>query len=351
MNRPAVLILGSSGFIGRAIQRQLYSTYDLITADLNPNPSNEYFTTQHHIIDQGNPDHVERLLTDLAPHSERLAGVVHLTAYYDFSNKPNERYNRLEQTFAKLLKGIDELLQVGIPILHSSSMASMEPTEPGLPLTPSSPRIGSWAYPHHKLEMERILESCELNRPVVELVLAGVYSDRAELVPLFQQIERVRRRRPEAVFIPGNTGCGLTYVHIDDVADAFERALIRLHDREGFHRLLIGEYSAVSYREIHDLASKHFHGYQLPLVWVPRWLAALGAGVLGWIGDRIGIRRFLRSWMVPYAGEHFEFDLTHTESIIGWKPRAHLSERLPAILDFAKGQPKDWLTVNKARPW
>ena len=116
-----------------------------------------------------------------------------------FGNQPNERYTRLEETFPQLLRGLDALLPAGAPILHSSSMAAMAPTEPGTPLSPNSPRVGSWAYPRHKLKMERILEACELNRPAAELVLAAVYSDYAELVPLFQQIERIRRRRPEAL--------------------------------------------------------------------------------------------------------------------------------------------------------
>ena len=351
MNRRAVIILGSSGFIGRAIQQQLSKDYTLITVDLKPNPFEKTPNTHHHIIDQGNPEQVAHLLSSLAQRSEQLVGVIHLTAYYDFRNQPDKRYTQLEQTFPQLLKGLDALLSDGAPILHSSSMAAMAPTEPGTPLSADSPRTGSWVYPQHKLTMERIIESCELRRPVAELVLAGVYSDRGELVPLFQQIERIRRRRPEALFFPANANRGLTYVHVNDVADAFARALVQLRDQPRVHRLLIGEPSAVTYREIHERASQEFHGYRLPLLWVPRWLAAAGAGILGWVGDIFGFRRFLRAWMVPYAGEHFEFDLTSTEASIGWKPQVHLADRLPYILRFAKSQPTDWLAVNQARPW
>ena len=136
------------------------------------------------------------------------------------------------------------------------------------------PRVGGWAYPRHKLAMEHIIESATLERPVAELVLAGVYSDRAELVPLFQQIERLRRRRPESFFLPANADRGLTYVHVDDVADAFARSLVHLRGQDTVHRLLIGEPSAVTYRDIHAAASQAFHGAVLPLVWVPRWQRA-----------------------------------------------------------------------------
>ena len=264
MKRPVVLIFGGSGFIGQAIQTLLSNDYDLIVVDLLPNPLEQKSSVEHYIIDQGNPEQVQHLLSKVAEQADRLVGAIHLTAYYDFRNQPDKRYTQLEENFPQLLRGLDALLPEGCPILHSSSMAAMEPTEPGSPLLASSPRIGSWEYPRHKLAMEHMIESCALKRPVAELVLAGVYSDKGELVPLFQQIERIRKRRPEALFFPGNVDRGLTYVHVEDVADAFARALVRLRDQPRVHRLLIGEPSAVTYREIHERASHAFHGYNLP---------------------------------------------------------------------------------------
>ena len=78
MNPPSVLILGASGFIGRAIQRQLSNEYQLITADLQPNVYSDVSSSEHHIIDQGDPKDVKRLLS--APftslrHTKRHGGV------------------------------------------------------------------------------------------------------------------------------------------------------------------------------------------------------------------------------------------------------------------------------------
>ena len=93
--------------------------------------------------------------------------------------------------------------------------------------------------------MERILESCSLNRPVAELVLGGVYSDQGELVPLFQQIERLRRFSSSVLF-HNSLNRGLTYVHVDDVADAFCHAMTPrpIACTPSSHR----EASAVTYR-------------------------------------------------------------------------------------------------------
>ncbi|MEL6344470.1 MAG: NAD-dependent epimerase/dehydratase family protein [Myxococcota bacterium] len=361
-DRPAVLILGGGGFIGQRLRLRLMDRYDLLTVDIRrPAPVHTLMGAHPQpqpweriaVLDQGDPNDVEQILTFAGAHRERLAGVVHLTAYYDFRNQPDVRYDRLENTFRALLLGLDQLLPDGAPILHSSSMAAMAPTEPGQRQTADSPRLGAWAYPRHKLAMERIIENLALQtpRPLAELVLAGVYSDRAELVPLFQQIERIRARRIEALFYPGATDRGLTYVHVDDVAAAFDLGLERLRDRPAVHRLLIGEPEPVSYEDIHVRAGQAFHGQAGPLFDVPPWVAKAGAAVLGWLGDQIGVRRFLRAWMVDYAGEHFAFDLSDTEAALGWQPQVHLRERLDVILQFAHTHPELWLEVNHARPW
>ena len=162
MSRPAVLILGGSGFIGRALQKRLGNQYDLIIADLQRNHSTDTSSMQCHIFDQGDGKQVKELLSKLASCSDRLVGAIHLTAYYDFRNQSDARYTNLEATFPQLLKGLDELLPVGAPILHSSSMAAMAPTNPGIPLSAESTRAGTWVYPKHKLNMEHIITSSQL---------------------------------------------------------------------------------------------------------------------------------------------------------------------------------------------
>ena len=74
-------------------------------------------------------------------------GLIHLTAYYDFRNRPDQRYTELEQTFPQLLHGLDKLLPTSAPpVLRGSSMPAPRTNGAGLPALGSSPRIGSWAY-------------------------------------------------------------------------------------------------------------------------------------------------------------------------------------------------------------
>jgi len=173
----------------------------------------------------------------------------------------------------------------------------------------------------------------------------------AGLVPLLRQVGRVRSRRVEAVLYPGDVDRGLTYVHVDEVAAACIASRSELRGEARVGRLLIGEGAPVTYRDIHERSSLAFHAAVLPLLPVPMWLAWFGAAALGWLGDRIGIRRFLRPWMVQFAGEHFEFSLQETQEAIDWAPQHQLRDVLDDILDFAATHPELWLEINRARPW
>lgn len=354
-----VLILGAQGFIGTELRRHLAPRRRLLSVDVRPgDPIRSHVGSdglcQEKLFqtDLGDPRQIDELF-EAIPESdlERLRGVVHLAAYYDFKNKPDRRYDRLHLALDHLLRRIEERVPEGVPLVYASSMASMAPTEPGEPLSEYSPRLGAWAYPAFKIKAEDVLRDAELERATVELVLAGVYSNLCELVPLFKQIELVRSHSFEKYFYPGPVDRGLTYVHVEEVTRAFEKAMETFFGERGVERFLIGQESPVTYREIHDRAGQAFFGKKLPIQRIPRPLAYMGAKVLGAAASKIGKRRFIQPWMIEFAGEHFEFDLSHTRDDLGWSPRRSLHDDLDRILQLAAFHPDVWLEVNEQRPW
>jgi nucleoside-diphosphate-sugar epimerase len=355
----AVLVLGAEGFIGRALRARLADRYRLLSVDVRPPTPVEQLADgrappvgERRIrCDLGDPRQIDRTFGGLGAELRACAGVVHLASYYDFANRPDPRYDRLHLAMPRLLEWIGDGIPVESPVIYASSMAALAPTRPGRRLRPESPRLGAWMYPRYKREAERVLEGAGLRQPVVELVLAAVYSDWCELVPLYQQIERVARRVLEACFYPGPTDRGLTYLHLDEATEAFDKALEALRGRPGIHRFLVGQHEPVTYREIHERASLAFHGRVLPLRRVPPELARVGARALKGLAALRGRRRFLAPWMVRFAGEHFEFDLTETTEALGWTPSRSLHEDLGPMLDFAATHHDLWRAINERRPW
>ncbi|MEM1023623.1 MAG: NAD(P)-dependent oxidoreductase [Myxococcota bacterium] len=344
--RERVVILGAAGFIGRVLRKHLGGRYALTSVDREwRSPPGEAYERQL-TMDVGDPAAVEQLMVDMELEGNNLAGVIDLVAHYDFKNKPDPRYRSVETGLEILLKRMGERLASHVPFLYASSMASLEPTEPGRKLSEQSPRAGHWAYPAHKVRCEKIMEAADIPQPRVQLVLAAVYSDWCELVPLYKQIERVRASTL-ANFYPGPTDRGLTYVHVEDVARAFERALVVGRGSNGVMRQLVGEDAPVTYQQIQDTASEIFHGNKGTVLRVPRILAKTGAAVLGAVGSE----DFIKPWMIDFAGEHFEFDLSSTRSVLDWNPRHDLQLELAPMIQRAHGDPERWRTLNDARPY
>jgi len=346
-----ILILGAQGFIGRALRRRLRGRMPLVNVD-QADPGPEQVAGETNLqLDLGNPADVDAIFDHLGDDAAGLAGVIHLAAYYDFKNQPDPRYGALEDGLQHLLRRCAERLPGEVPFVYASSMAALAPTEPGEKLGPESPRSGAWAYTAHKVRCEQILETADIPHPRGELVLAGVYSDWCELVPLYQHIERIRRSSVERLFYPGPVDRGFPYLHVDDAAEAFESAVRLLRGRAGVHRYMVGEDVPIPYRDIQQTASQVLHGRDFEVLRVPKFLARQGARVMQGLASARGDRSFIKPWMIEYAGEHFELDTTKTSAELDWRPRHDMRDELPQIVARARDKPDEWLARNDARPF
>jgi nucleoside-diphosphate-sugar epimerase len=338
-------ILGAAGFIGKALRERLADRYALWTMDRkwaeddDPAPAEQRAT-----FDATDPAALDDWWSEVA--AGPMAGVIHLVAHYDFSNRSDPRYGAVETGLVHLLERVGETLPADVPLVYAGSMTTLRPTEPGRALTESSPRWGPWAYPAHKLRCAELLEASDIPHPRCELVLAGVYGEWCELVPLYFQIERARRSGPASWVYPGPVDRGLTYVHREDAAAAFELALSGLRGRAGTHRFLVGEERPMTYAEVHDAARRTFGKGRASFLRVPRAVAKAGAALF----QAAGAEPFVRPWMVDFAGEHFEFDLQQVRAGLGWQPQRSLFDEMDSMCRRARDQAEEWRRRNEARP-
>ena len=343
-SKRSIMITGAAGFVGAALRASLGLEYDLICVDLLPAPS-MLPGEEWHQIDVTDSQAVDQLFRGLRL---PLSGLIHLAWYYDFSNLPHPRYAAAVNGVAMLVEAFGRNAKQDAPFIFASSMAAMAATVPGVKQTPESPRSEAWQYPASKVRGERALRTVAIAQPIVEFVLAGVYSDFCELVPLFQSIERIRRGNFQSWFFPGRTDRGLTYVHLADVTRAMRCALHASYPKsQALHRLLVGEGTPVTNEEIFSATCAAFRRRQLPILKVPPALATFGAHLTTLISDD----NFVQPWMIPFAEEHFEFDLSHTTQRIGWTPKRHLLDTLPTMLALASRDTSEWLMRNERRPW
>src|ERR671919_803115 len=102
-----ILITGSSGLIGSAVAGRLGEEFQIVGFDREgpPKPS-------HHVeqvtVDFTSDESVERGLQVLQTrHGSRLASVIHLAAFFDFSGEANPLYEQVTvRGTHRLLKGL-----------------------------------------------------------------------------------------------------------------------------------------------------------------------------------------------------------------------------------------------------
>ena len=204
-----------------------------------------------------------------------------------------------------------------------------------------------WEYPKSKIIAEDFLQKQKIKQTVIILVLAGVYSDYCELVPLYQTIELVPGRSPEKFFYPGRSDRGITYVHVEEVCDAVEKCFV-VDRQKQTQRFLIGQNAPLHYREIHQRTALRHYGKSIPLLRVPKILAHIGAYVLQKVSRK---RRFIQPWMIRFAGEHFYLDTSHAAQKLQWSSQRFVGRDLDVILSNMQNFPDKWYAKNSQRPW
>lgn len=341
-----IIVTGSSGFIGEAVCRAFVSDgYSVVGFDrpdaLQPLPGVTNIpcdvTTEQSVAEA-----VSSVLRDFA---QPIASVIHLAAYYDFSDEPSPLYERVTvQGTERLLR----LLKTARPeqFVFSSTMLVHAPCEPGQHINEEWPIDPKWDYPRSKVKAEQLIRTERGQLPVVLLRIAGVYTDRCESVPLAHQIQRVYERRLTSKVFPGDTSRGQSFVHLDDVVEAFRATVARRATLSRETTILIGEPDPLSYEELQRLLAGHIHGEtEWETTQIPKAVAKAGA----WVQDQIpGIEEpFIKPWMIDLADDHYALDISRARELLGWSPRHSLRNTLSKMVTALKSDPEAFYRLNK----
>jgi nucleoside-diphosphate-sugar epimerase len=341
--RPVVLVTGSSGLIGTRTVEALASDYKVVGMDVK-RPKGaagadfiECDLTKDESVAQALNAFGER-------HGDRLASVVHLAAYYDFSGEPSEMYDRLtvEGTF-RLLKRLKEFRVE--QFIFSSTILVMEPSKEGELLTEVSPLEDEpWDYPRSKIKTEELIRQERGNIPTVILRIAGVYDEDCHSIPIAQHISRIYEKRLESYFFPGDAGHGQAFVHMDDLIDCLRKVVALRSEFERSQIFLIAEPDVLSYAELQDRLGELIHGEEWPTIRIPKAVAKAGA----WVREKVAGEEetFIKPWMVDLADAHYPVAIGHAREGLGWEPKHRLRDTLPEMVRRLKRDPQQWYKTN-----
>ncbi len=343
-HRDVVLVTGSSGLIGAPVVRRLLKQSPVVGFDHAGDPVSPV-DMECICIDITSDASVSRALERVRRlNGDRIAAVIHLAAYYDFSGEPSPKYEEITvRGTERLLRGLQSF-QVEL-FVFSSTMLVHAPCEPGQLINEDWPLEPKWDYPKSKVQTEQVIRTERGAIPAVVFRIAGVYDDRCHSIPIAHQIQRIYERQLTSHVFPGDITHGQSFVHLEDVVEAIARVVDRRAHIPDETVLLIGEPLMLSYDELQRELGKLIHDEEWETRESPKALAKAGA----WLEDALpfGEEPFIKPWMIDLADDHYALDITRARTVLGWEPARSLRETLPKMVEALKADPAGWYRENK----
>ena len=352
-SKPIVLITGAAGNIGTSLAQLLSHDYEVVGLD-RPGTKADFPLIE---ADLSKDESVEMGIGEFRRRfGERLASVVHLAAFFDFSGEESPLYEEINvEGTRRLLRALQPLAVE--QLVYSGTMLVHRPGEPGEKIDEDQPVEPKWAYPKSKAAAEDVIRQEHGGIPYVLLHLAGLYDDETAVPTLAHQISRIYERDFQSHLYPGSPRAGQSMVHRDDMLDAFRRAIDRRKEIPSGTVILIGEEEAPGYEALQDEIGYLIHGSDdWPTLRVPKPAASAGA----WVQEKLepvvpdaidqGEEPFVKPFMVRMADDHYELDTSRARELLGWEPKHRIKDSLPSIVAALKRDPKAWYEKNGLTP-
>jgi nucleoside-diphosphate-sugar epimerase len=341
-SKPLVLITGSSGLIGSRLIEAVIGDFRVVGLDMKP-PRDRLADFIECDLTRSNS--VKSALEEVeARHGDRIASVIHLAAYYDFSGDPSPLYDKLTVEGTRRL--LRQLQRFAVEqFAFSSSLLVMKPVEEGEMIAEDSPVEATWDYPESKIKAEEVIRQEHREIPVVVLRIAGVYDEDCHSIPIAQQISRIYEKTLESYFFPGDASHGQAFVHLDDLVDCFRKCIERRRQLGAHELMLIAEPDVMSYAELQDRLGELLHGKEWPTIRIPKVAAKAGA----WVQEKMageGEETFIKPWMIDLADAHYPVQIERARQRLGWEPKHRLRDTLDEMVRRLKRDPKGWYERN-----
>lgn len=353
--KPLVVITGAGGHIGRHLCEALKSDYRLVGLERGIEGDEPCEMIQCDLTDDASMELAMRKLRD--EYGSKVASVIHLAAYFDFSGKDRPVYEAVNvQGSKKLLQHLDgfDVEQ----LVYSGTMLVHRPGMPGETIDEDTPLDPGWAYPQSKARAEHAMrEVAGQGVKLTFLHLAGLYDDKMAVPTLSHQIARIYERGLKSRFYAGDPDAGQAFVHIDDMMDAIKRAVDRRATLSDDETILIGEPHAISYNALQHRLGQLIHGSEhwttvnLPktLARSVAWLETKSEPIVPDAFDE-GEKPFIRPFMIDLSSDHYALDTAKAQELLDWQPTHRIEDKLGDIVATLKDDPLGWYTANGITP-
>ncbi|MCB1148660.1 MAG: NAD(P)-dependent oxidoreductase [Chlamydiia bacterium] len=343
-DKPIMLITGASGRIGKLCVHRFADEYHVVGFDRHEHDHEKEMT--HINMDISSDESVKNALDEVKNRfGSNIGPVIHLAAYYSFSNQRPELYDTITvQGTRRLLEELHTFDSVE-QFHFSSTLLVHAPCKVGQTINEDSPLQPKWDYPKSKVKTEKVIEELHGDIPAVVMRIAGCYDDMCHSIPIAHNIQRIYQHELNAHLYPGDTSHGNPFLHMDDLINAYALAIKKVGTLPNHLTLLIGEDKTASYKELQYQISEIVNHKDFHMLRVPKWLAKEGA----WVESKLPFfdDNFIQPWMVDLADDHYQLDISRAKKMIGWTPKHFVIDSLPIMMELLKSDPIRWYQENE----
>lgn len=344
-DKPLVVITGSVGNLGVAITDALQEKYQVIGFDKEGTDCDIPFDiTSDSSVSQSFNLFKKR-------YGSKIAAVIHLAAYFDFSGEESPLYEKVnEQGTKNLLNALQEFTVERF--IFSGTMLVHKAGTPGEKINEETPLAPKWIYPKSKEKTEKIIQKYHGKIPYLILRLAGLYDDKTCIPTLAHQISRTYERKLKSNLYAGDPKAGQSFIHQDDLVRLFVKAVHYRQELAEEEIILAGEAETVSYKHLQEMITELLHDEKMELFNIPRPVAK----VASWMEEKSepiipddfdqGEKPFIRPFMIDLGSDHYELDITKAREKLHWRPSHHIEKTVPKIINELKKDPKNWYKNN-----
>lgn len=329
-----LVLTGGLGFIGSFLAQWFRDRYHVHVVDCRE-PEQPLEGVCYACADLTQRSEVLQTLQAILNQRGTIDHVVHLAGYYSLSDDPDPRYHSINVATAAHL--CETLCDLGVDIkrvIVTSSLFAMGGAGRGDRLTEDYPSEPFTEYGKAKRTAEQVVLSYADRLPVVVFRLGAVYGEQRQVLQLAMLMERAASGSLLFRLCPMGADGGVPYVHLADLARAFEGALVRA-EAVG-EVLIVCEEGMVPYREL--LTGLFRRLRRIRLVPMPGLLCTLSAHAIRWLGDRVGHEFYLQPYFVRMMYERYDADTSKAHRLLGWEPRRRLRDCLPAMVAHHRRQ-------------
>ena len=346
---PGLILTGASGFVGRNFIKAAADNFRLFCVgrrsmeEAGVQTCKNLRWTQVDIADWDNLKDLAQQVTDHGG----IDYILHLAAYYDFTNGEHPNYARTNVEGTKNMLELAKLLEVKRFIFASTQAACSFDAI----ITEESPPDNDMPYARSKKAGEELIQEYSQWVPGAIVRIAGVFSDWCELPPLYTLLNNwLSGKLLESRIIAGKGQTAIPYIHVHDLVHFFLQVLDKNDQLEQCLILNAGPDGATSHLELFRIATQHYFSKPHKPLFVNRRLLVPMILARQLLSRLQGKEAFEQLWMLDYVDKQLIANNSRTRNLLAWEPnpRKTITRRLVFLIENMQRNPELWQSWNEA---